>query len=184
MQYGFCYIRKKYGMQDIPFDPQSPAVRRLLANLSNRTRMRLFYLWKLPRLFFWNVRVLSVDPDVGRVEIPFSWRTQNPFRSTYFAALAGAGELSTGMLAMIAMEGRGPMSMLVTKLEAVYSKRALGRTVFTCEDGPKIRDAVQHAYSSGEGQQVEVLSIGRGEDGAEVGRLVLSWSFKPRSQKA
>ena len=170
-------------MQYIPFDPKSAAVMRLLRNLNSRGRMRLFFLWKLPSLFFWNVRVLSVDPDVGRVQIPFSRRTQNPFRSTYFAALAGAGELSTGMMSLIAMEGRGPMSMLVTKLEAEYSKKAIGQTVFTCVDGPLIRDAVQRAYETGEGQQVEVLSIGNAEDGSEVCRFKLSWSFKSRQKK-
>lgn len=170
-------------MQHNPFDPKSAAVISLLSNLNSRSKMRLFFLLKLPSLFFWKVRVLSVDPDVGRVEIRYSRRTQNPFRSTYFAALAGAGELSTGMLAMIAMEGRGPMSMLVTRLEAEYSKKAVGRTVFTCVDGPLIREAVRRAYETGEGQQVEVLSIGSAEDGSEVCRLKLSWSFKTRQKK-
>lgn len=178
----FSYIRTKISMQYIPFDPKSAEVVRLLSNLNTRSKMRLFFLWKLPTLLFWNVRVLSVNPDVGRVEIPFSRRTQNPFRSTYFAALAGAGELSTGLLAMIAMEGRGPMSMLVTRMEAEYSKKAVGRTVFTCADGPLIRDAVQRAYETGEGQQVEVLSIGTAEDGSEVCRFRLNWSFKARQK--
>lgn len=167
-------------MPTTDFDPGSIAVRKLLAKLNDPFKMRLFYLWKLPSLMLWKVRVLSVDPDVGKVAIPFSWRTQNPFRSTYFAALAGAGELSTGMLAMIAMEGRSPMSMLVTKVEADYMKKAIGMTVFTCSDGPKIRDAVQRAYDTGEGQQVTVCSTGTGPDGAEVCRVVLHWSFKAR----
>ena len=180
---GFSYFRRKSRMSNIPFDPASPAVRRLLSNLNSSFRVRLFFLLKLPSLLFWKVRVASVDPDIGKVEIRFSWRTQNPFQSTYFAALAGTGELSTGMLAMVAMEGRGPMSMLVTRLEGQYSKRGLGRTVFTCEDGPKIREAVDRAYATGEGQEVEVLSIGRGEDGTEVCRFLLNWSFKPRRKK-
>lgn len=167
-------------MSTTDFDPGSIAVQKLLAKLNDPFKMRLFFLWKLPSLLLWKVRVLSVDPDVGKVAIPFSWRAQNPFRSTYFAALSGAGELSTGLLAMIAMEGRGQMSMLVTKVEAEYMKKAVGTTVFTCTAGPEIREAVQRAYDTGEGQQVSVSSTGTGEDGTMVCRVVLHWSFKAR----
>jgi hypothetical protein len=163
-----------------PFDPGSAEVRRAVANLNSRWSTWFFYLFKLPTLLFWGVRVHRVDVDSAEVEIPFGWRSQNPFRSTYFAALSGTGELAGGMLAMIAVAGRGPVSMLVTGMEASFSKKAVGKTIFTCTDGPMIRSAVQEALETGEGRTVRVVSVGRQEDGHEVCRVALTWSFKAK----
>ena len=166
----------------IPLDAQSAPVARLMRSLNTPWKMRLFFFWRLPSLFFWGVRIRKASPDVTEVLIPFSWRTQNPFRSTYFAALAGAGELAGGLMAMMAIEGRGPVSMLVTKLEASFSKKATGPIVFTCSQGAAIREAIQRAMDTGEGQTLNVLSVGRLEDGTEVCRTELTWSFKAKRQ--
>ena len=51
--------------------------------------------------------------------VPYKWLTQNPFRSTYFASLAMAAEMSTGILALSNVYKRNPpFSMLVIKMEA------------------------------------------------------------------
>ncbi len=164
----------------IPFNSESVEVRRAIANLNSGWRTWFFYLFKLPTLLFWGVRVRRVDADSAEVQIPFGWRSQNPFRSTYFAALSGAGELAGGMLAMVAVAGRGPVSMLVTGMEASFSKKAVGKTIFTCTDGPMIRQAVQEALETGQGRTVRVVSVGRREDGHEVCRVALTWSFKAK----
>ncbi len=166
----------------IPFDAQSAPVARMLRAFNSPWKMKLFFLWKLPTLLWWGVRIRQAGPDKTEVVIPFSWRTQNPFRSTYFAALAGAGELAGGLMAMIAIEGRARVSMLVTNLEASFSKKAVGPIVFTCSQGAAIREAIQGTLETGEGQTLKVLSIGRQEDGAEVCRVELTWSFKARRQ--
>lgn len=72
--------------------------------------------------------------------------------------------------------------MLVTHVEASFTKKATGRTVFTCSDGPKLREAIQKAYETGEGQSVQVRSTGVSEDGAEVCSVLLTWSFKAKAQ--
>ena len=61
-----------------PFDAQSAPVARLLRSLNTPWKMRLFFLWRLPSLFFWGVRIRKASPDQTEVLIPFSWRTQNP----------------------------------------------------------------------------------------------------------
>ena len=149
-----------------------------MANLATPWKMRFFFWQKLPSLLFWGVRIISVTPSRGQVTIPFGWRTQNPFRSTYFAALSGAGELAAGILAMIAIEGRGPVSMLIVGLEVEFLKKATTLTIFTCNDGDKIQQAVQQALETGEGVTTRVASIGVQEDGTEVARVHLTWSFK------
>jgi len=78
------------------------------------------------------------------VSIPFKWFSQNPFRSTYFACLSMAAEMSTGALALGHLYKRKPtVSMLVVKTEGEYFKKAVGRTYFTCEDGAAIQSAVE-----------------------------------------
>lgn len=161
-----------------PFDAKAPGLLSLTRNLATPWKMRLYFLRKLPSCWFWGVRIREVAPERCRVTIPYGWRTQNPFRSTYFAALAGAAELSTGALAMIALHGRGRISMLITGLEGQFTKKANTRTTFTCEQGKAIQDAVQKAIDTGEGQTVRILSVGRNEAGEEVCRFRLTWSFK------
>ncbi|MGB3545398.1 MAG: hypothetical protein WBA17_00375, partial [Saprospiraceae bacterium] len=62
-----------------------------LRDVNTPWKMRLaFFLRKLPTLFWWGVRVKSATEDRAEVTIPYTWRTQNPFKSVYFAAQAGA----------------------------------------------------------------------------------------------
>lgn len=168
-------------MEHYLFDSNSIEVVRLLRRLNSAWLMRLYFLSKLPTLLFWGVRIKSVSPDEAEVYLPYHWRSQNPFRSTYFAALSGAGELAGGLLAMVALAGRSDVSMLVTNIEASFSKKATGLTVFTCVDGTAIRRTVQAAIESGEGQTLAVVSVGKNASGVEVCRITLTWSFKRRA---
>lgn len=160
------------------FDAKAPGLLSLIRNLNTPWKMRLYFLQRLPSCWFWGVRVREATPARCQVTIPYSWRTQNPFRSIYFAALAGAAELSTGALALIALHGRGRISMLITGLEGQFIKKADTLTTFTCEQGDVIQEAVQEAIDSGEGRTARILTVGRNEAGEEVCRFWLTWSFK------
>ncbi|MDX1942663.1 MAG: DUF4442 domain-containing protein [Saprospiraceae bacterium] len=157
-----------------------PAKSKLIANLNTPWKMRLYFWQRLPSLLFWGVKIKYCDTDKVEITIPFSWRTQNPFRSTYFAALCGAAELSTGTLGLIAIEGRGRISMLITHIEAEFYKKATGLTTFTCEEGKKIQDTVQKTMDSGEAQQIRVTSVGTNTFGEIVTKVTLTWSFKKK----
>ncbi len=161
-----------------PFDAQAPGLLSFIRNLETPWKLRLYFLQKLPSCWFWGVRIREAAPARCQVAIPYNWRTQNPFRSIYFAALAGAAELSTGTLALIALHGRGRISMLITGLEGQFTKKANTRITFTCEQGEAIQKTVQKAIDTGEGQTTRVLTVGRNEGGEEVCRFWLTWSFK------
>src|SRR5882757_9108082 len=104
-------------------------------------KFRMFMFAKLPSAYFAGVRIREIDERKCVVSIPYKWFTQNPFRSTYFACLAMAGELSTGALAMAHVYKRSPaVSMLIVKMEANYFKKATGLTTFTCNDGLHIKE--------------------------------------------
>src|SRR4030081_1668300 len=84
-------------------------------------RFRMFLLAKLPSAFFSGIRVRDLDERTSKVTVPYTWFSQNPFRSTYFACLAMAAEMSTGALAMAHVYRHDPpLSMLVVRLEANY----------------------------------------------------------------
>jgi hypothetical protein len=159
------------------------AQRQLMQRLNKGFVFRLFLLAKMPIAWIAGLRLVDVDSQQCRASMPYWWLSQNPFRSTYFATQAMAAELSTGALAMLAIEGAKPsLSMLVTGMEARYGKKATAKATFTCSEGHLIHQAVQKAIASGEGQEVTVETVGRMADGSEVSRFRFTWSFKVRSR--
>jgi hypothetical protein len=151
--------------------------------LRNPIKFRLFLLGKLPAAFFSGVRIREVDEHHCVVTVPFKWLTQNPFRSTYFASLSMAAEMSTGALAMAHIFKRKPaVSMLVVRVDSQYVKKATGRTRFTCNDGAALRAAIEKSASSGEPQSFTARSTGVNKEGETVAEFFVTWSFKVRSK--
>ena len=144
-------------------------------------RSRLFLLTKLPSAFFSGVRIREMSEKRCTVTVPYKWFSQNPFRSTYFACLAMAGELSTGALAMAHLYKRKPpVSMLVVNMQAEYYKKATGRTSFTCEDGDLFLHMIEEATATGEPTTVKAKSVGKNKDGETVATFFITWSFKAK----
>lgn len=139
----------------------------------------LYFFWKLPIAWLSGVRVTDFQPHRCTTVVPYRWLSQNPFRSTYFACLSMAAELSCGLLAMLHANSTGKrVSMLVTRLEAGFVKKAKGKTWFTCEDGAAIQAAVERAIATGEGQTITTQSAGKSEDGTLIATFAIIWSFK------
>jgi hypothetical protein len=152
-----------------------------LGLLRHPLRFRLFLFLKLPSAFFSGVRIKAVDEGSCAVTVPYKWFSQNPFRSTYFACLAMAAEMSTGTLALIHVHKRVPaVSMLVIKLEATYFKKATGMTTFICMDGNTIWQTVLKAVETGEAQVITATSTGRNESGELVAEFFVTWSFRAK----
>lgn len=138
-------------------------------------------LRKLPSAFISGVRVRSISHKVCTVTVPYKWLTQNPFRSTYFACLSMAAEMSTGVLAMAHIYKRKPgVSMLVIKVESEYFKKASGRTTFICEDGDTFRKAIDECIVDGNTRSIKARSIGRNENNELIAEFFITWSFKAR----
>jgi len=150
--------------------------------VNNPFKIRLFLLAKLPSAYFSGVRVLVADEEKCVVSVPYKWFSKNPFKSTYFACLSMAAEMSTGVLAMAHVYKRNPaISMLVMKVQGNFNKKATGRTHFTCEDGNLIRQSIEQAVSTGEGRMISVKSYGRNEANEIVAEFDITWSFKVKS---
>jgi hypothetical protein len=145
-------------------------------------KFRLFLLSKLPSAFFSGVRVVDVNEEMCSVKVPYKWFSQNPFKSTYFACLSMAAEMSTGVLALAHIHNRKPsVSMLVQKIEGNFVKKATGVTTFICNDGLAIQNTIEDAVNTGEGKTITATAIGKNQAGEVVAEFFITWSFKGKA---
>jgi hypothetical protein len=142
-------------------------------------KFRLFLLLKLPSAFFSGVRVVYADEKTCKVKVPYKWFSQNPFRSTYFACLSMAAEMSTGVLAMAHLYKSKPVvSMLVTKVEGDFIKKATANTYFVCNEGEKIKHTITQCISTNTPQIIVIETTGVNSNEETIARFLITWSFK------
>ncbi len=147
-------------------------------------KLNTFTFFKLPSAFWSGVRVKSISPEICQTTVKYGWFNQNPFKSMYFAVQAMAAEFTTGALVMYRIkESRKNISMLVAQNKAVFTKKAIGRITFTCNQGNLIADVIQKAIDTNEGQTVWLTSIGVDEKGDQVSEMQFEWTLKARSKK-
>jgi hypothetical protein len=83
-----------------------------------------------------------------------------------------AAEMSTGALCLAHLYKRKPpVSMLVVKVDGEYFKKATGKTVFVCEDGAGIKNAIEEAVETKEPKIFMAKSV------EEIKRVWLLLSF-------
>ena len=151
--------------------------------MKHPVKFRMFLFAKLPAAFFSGVRIKELDEKHCVTSVPFKWLTQNPFKSTYFASLSMAAEMSTGILGLMHINKRQPgVSMLVVKMESNFYKKAVDKTFFTCEDGEKILQVIEESIVTGEGKTVTAKSLGKNLAGEVVAEFFVTWSFKGKGR--
>ena len=154
-----------------------------IQKMKHPVSFRMFLLTKLPSAFFSGVRVRYLDEEKCVATVPYKWFSQNPFRSTYFACLSMAAEMSTGALALAHLyKSEPPVSMLVVKVESEYFKKATGRTSFVCNDGKLLQQAIEETIATGEARTVKAKSVGTNKEGEVVAEFFITWSFKSKRQ--
>lgn len=142
-------------------------------------KLRLYLLRNLPSAFFAGLKVLRANDSSCAVSVPYKSFTKNPFRSTYFACLSMAAELSTGVLAMANVFGQKPsISMLITGMEAKFYKKAKGVTVFHCQDGEKIRECISISRTTHSSREIKVHTKGTNSNSEVVAEFWFTWSFR------
>ena len=149
-----------------------------LKNANSRFRMGLYMFLKLPAAWFMGLRVVRCDDNGCAVALPFRWRSQNPFRSTYFAAQCAAGEMSTGLLALACLQEQPPVSMLVTHIEADFHKKASETVIFVCEEGALIAQTIAAVLADDAAHTLLLRSTGYLPDGSVASEIRVQWSFK------
>lgn len=149
--------------------------------LKNPLKFRIFLLQKLPAAYFSGLHVNEMNEQLCAVSVPFKWFTQNPFRSTYFACLSMAAEMSTGILAMAHIYKKNPkISMLVVSVEGVFFKKAVSNTKFICREGLVIKEAIQKSITLAQPQTAKVKSEGFNKQNELIAEFWITWSFKAK----
>lgn len=146
----------------------------------NPIKFKIGMLTRLPSIYFWGVKVVSLDEQECIVSIPFKWATKNPFKSIYFASQGGAAELSTGLLVESQLKGRGKWSMLVIDFQANFTKKADALVKYRCNDGATVAATIAKAEETGIPQTMQLQSVGYLANGTEVGRVQITWSLKKK----
>lgn len=129
------------------------------------------------RLEYWGENKVST-------RVKYDFLNQNPFKSIFWAVQGMAAEFSSGLMASakIAKSGEN-ISMLVLGMQSKFLKKAVGKIVFTCEDGENIDKAIKEAISTKEGVLINVKSIGIDEEGDVVSEFHFTWTLKLREKK-
>jgi hypothetical protein len=144
----------------------------------NPLRYRLFLFARLPLAFFVGLKVQTLNPETAQVSVRLNWLNKNPFKSMYFAVLSMAAEFSTGVLAFAHIQQYGNTSMLVTGMQAKFTKKAMGKITFTCENGLAIAQAIEEAQKTA--SEITCQAEGKDEAGNVVAVFSFTWSFRGR----
>lgn len=149
--------------------------------LAKRGRFRIFTILKMPSAAFAGLRLDSIDDERCITSLAGGWRSQNPFKTMYWAAQGMAAELATGAAPFaISQACEGGLRMFVIGTEARFVKRAKGRITFTCEEVGKTRGAIETALSSSGAVDCELHSVGRDASGDVVSEWKFKWNFRAR----
>jgi hypothetical protein len=154
---------------------------RLRRRLLRPWTFRTYLLAKVPLAACAGLKLRRLEEDGCTVSLPGGWRTQNPFRSTYFAAQMMAAEMSTGAPAMLLVEGApASVALILRDLRAVFTKKVVGASLYTFSDIPGMRDAVERAAAQPEETRYTARVAGTMLDGTPASEFEVTWSFKRR----
>ncbi|MEM6687357.1 MAG: DUF4442 domain-containing protein [Bacteroidota bacterium] len=155
-----------------------------MAKKLTSSKINTFLLFKLPSAFFSGVRLKEITEKTATVTVKHNWFNKNPFKSLYWATQGMASELATGVLVIQEIENSGQkISMLVRSQTGTFTKKATGRIRFICNDGDKVKAAIDKAIATGEGQSLTLAAEGFDASGESVSYFEYEWGIKLRQKK-
>jgi acyl-coenzyme A thioesterase PaaI-like protein len=166
-------------MAQFQFDPAPMAY--IQKSFTSPFKFRLAMFSQLPLGFWIGMRVRELNENSCVVTVPYKRLNKNPFRSTFWAVLGMAAEMSSGaILTMFTFKQKPSISLLVGNQTGKFIKKAVGVTTFVCENGLEIKAAVAKAAETGEA--VEVFCPVKGYNSAQelICEFTFTWSLKAR----
>jgi len=134
--------------------------------------------------FLSGMKISKLTEDKCSVTVPYKRKNKNPFRSTFWAVLGMAAEMSSGALLIMYTHKQKPsVAMIIVNCKGNFVKKATDITTFTCNDGQKIKQAIKTAIEKEEPQLIECDMAGVNEAGEEVANFTFTWSVKARINK-
>ena len=134
---------------------------------------------QIPIAWIAGVRLHSWEDNKVQTKVKLGFLNQNPFRSMFWAVQGMAAEFSSGLMASAKIQQSGAnISMLVLGMKSQFLKKAVGRIIFTCDQGEEIQAAINKAIETKEGVTLLVRSTGIDEQNDIVSEFEFTWTFK------
>ncbi len=144
--------------------------------------LRTFAWTKVPMIYWTGAKIVDISDERCVVRMPFRRRNRNHLGSLYFGVLMVGADVSGGLLAFRMAHASGrKVSFAFKDVQAKFLKRAEGDTVFRCDDGAAISQALEETFRTGEriNQTVSVIATTPSKFGDEaVAAFQLTLSVK------
>jgi hypothetical protein len=151
------------------------------SKMTNRFLFKAYAIQKLPLALLTGFKIIELNELKCVTCVKYSYLNKNPFRSTFWAVLGMAAELSTGAYALLATKGKEKsIAVILVATHAEFVKKATGITTFTCNNWLEFDKAVGRAIKTGEPQIATGRSVGSNGDGETIALFEFTWSFKIR----
>lgn len=145
-------------------------------------RFRQILFFKIPIAWIAGLKLVSFSDEKCEIRVKLTKFSQNPFGSMFWAVQGMAAEFTTGFLAMKQVQESGhKISMLVLEQNGKFTKKAVGKIRFICDEGDKIQQVIQQAIETKEGVTLKLHSKGIDETGDLVSEFWFLWTFKLKS---
>jgi hypothetical protein len=142
---------------------------------------RTYLIWNIPMVFLSGIRIKKLDDEQCIVSVPFKWINKNPFKSTFWAVLGMAGEMSTGALILqYTYKHKPSFSTLLLKCKADFNKKALGITSFICNDGKMVKEKLKEAIETKKPVLIKASTQGIDKNSNIICEFNFTWSVKAR----
>ena len=163
------------------FNPQH--IEYLQKTFKSNLKFKLLLFKILPMGFLSGMKIEELTEEKCVVSVPYKRLNKNPFKSTFWAVLGMAAEMSSGaLMTMYTYKQKPSISMLVADCKGEFLKKATDVTTFTCNDGKLIREKIIEAIQTNEGQTIPTKMTGRNKAGEIVARFEFTWTIKARKK--
>lgn len=136
---------------------------------------------QIPIAWIAGVRFESYHGETFKTCVRHDFLNQNPFGSIFWAVEGMAAEFAGGMMLTDKINATGKsIATLVVKNETIFTKKARGKIVFSCNEGTKIDQEIQKAIDTNTPSVFDLKSIGTDEEDDVVAEFVFTWSIKLR----
>ncbi len=150
-------------------------------NFGSKTRFRIAMFKMLPMGWLSGMTITHLDEEKCTVAVPYKRWNKNPFKSTFWAVLGMAAEMSSGaLLVMFTHKQKPSVAMLVVNCEGEFFKKATDVTTFTCEGGAQVKAAIIKTMTTKEPVLIPLQMEGKNKAGEIVAKFKFTWSVKAR----
>lgn len=149
--------------------------------ISNPFLFKLGLIKDLPLASFTGVKLKSLTEEKCELTVRYKFLNKNPFKTTYWAVLGMSAEMASGLLLLMYTHKLKPsVSTFVVGCEAKFVKRALGKTIFRCEQGIEIAEKIIQTAQTFEPKEIRCTTNAYDENGDLVAEFVFIWGIKAR----